>query len=83
VLLNRAVRQRNAIIHGRAFVPEVIASVEPFLGQLSGYLAYLAVDAAEKGIDMDEELEEQRAGLVDRFEKLGSEQSGLALWPER
>jgi hypothetical protein len=79
VLLNRAVRQRNAILHGRAFVPEVVASVEPFLGQLSGYLAYLAA----KGIDMDKELEETRAGLVERFEKLASEQSGLALWPER
>jgi hypothetical protein len=63
-------------------VPEVIASVEPFLAQLSGYLAYLAIEAAEEGRDMDEELEETRAGLVERFNKLGFEPSGLALWPE-
>lgn len=82
VLLNRAVRQRNAIIHGQDLIPEVIASVEPFVAQLSGYLAYLAVEAAEKGNDMDEELEASRAGLVERFEKLGTEASGLALWPD-
>jgi hypothetical protein len=82
VLLNRAVRQRNAIIHGHDLVPEVIASVEPFVAQLSGYLAYLAVEAAEKGRDMDDELEETRAGLVESFERLRSEPLGLALWPE-
>jgi hypothetical protein len=82
VMLNRAVRQRNAIVHGRELVPEVIASVEPFLNRVSSYLAAQAVDAAAHGYDIDERLESNRARLDDHFEKLVKKPSGLALWPE-
>ena len=79
VLLNRAVRQRNAIIHGQDLVSDVIASVEPFFAQLSGYLAYLAIDAVAHGRDMDQELEERREALDEKFEKLPDESSGISL----
>jgi hypothetical protein len=82
VQLNRAVRQRNAIIHGRELVPDVIASVEPFLDRVSSYLAAQAVDAASRGYGIDERLEENRARLAIDFEQLAKEPSGLALYPE-
>ncbi len=81
-LLNRAVRQRNAIIHGHAVVAEVVASVEPFVGRVSAYLAAQAVDSAARGLSVDDVLGSSRETLATDFERLGSEPSGLALYPE-
>jgi hypothetical protein len=80
-LLNRAVRQRNAIVHGRTPVSVVVESIEPFLDQLGGGLVRRWVDAAAGGITVEESLEQSREALRDRFDSLANEASGFALWP--
>jgi hypothetical protein len=80
-LLNRAVRQRNAIVHGQALVPAVIDSVEPFLDALGAGLVHRWIDAAGGGTSVEQELESSRARLRDRFSALPDEPSGFALWP--
>ena len=80
-LLNRAVRQRNAIVHGQALVPAVIDSVEPFLDVLGGGLVRRWIDAAGGGTTVEQELETSRAALRARFDGLPAEPSGFALWP--
>jgi hypothetical protein len=81
VLLNRAVRQRNAIVHGQSLVPAVINSVEPFLDQLGGSLVRRWIDAAGGGLTVEEELESNRARLRARFDGLRDAPSGFDLWP--
>lgn len=80
-LLNRAVRQRNAIVHGRTLVSVVVDSIEPFLDQLSGGLVRRWIDAASGGITVEQSLEHSRNTLRERFESLATETSGFALWP--
>jgi hypothetical protein len=80
-LLNRAVRQRNATVHGQALVPAVIDSVEPFLDVLGGGLVRRWIDAAGGGTTVEQELESSRARLRARFDGLPDEPSGFALWP--
>lgn len=81
MLLNRAVRQRNAIVHGQSLVPAVIDSVEPFLDQLGGSLVRRWIDAAGGGLTVEEELESNRARLRERFAGLRDATSGFDLWP--
>jgi hypothetical protein len=80
-LLNRAVRQRNAIVHGQRTVAAVIESVDALLDQLSGGLVRRWVDAAAGGIPVGEGLELSRENLRERFDSLPTEPSGFALWP--
>ena len=80
-LLNRAVRQRNAIVHGQRTVSSVIESVNPLLDQLSGGLVRRWIDAAAGGIPVEEGLELTRENLRERFDSLATERSGFALWP--
>jgi hypothetical protein len=49
VLLARAARQRNAIVHGSATVPAVIASVLPFVVELGKQVVEGALAAAAEG----------------------------------
>jgi hypothetical protein len=82
VLLNRAVRQRNNIVHGQALVPDVVDSAEPFLATLSSGLVRRWIDAAAGGTTVEDAIETARARLLANFEKLQTEPSGLVLYPE-
>jgi hypothetical protein len=46
VLLRRATRQRNAVIHGAETVPSVIASCEPFVAGLAATVVATAINEA-------------------------------------
>jgi hypothetical protein len=82
VLLNRAVRQRNAVVHGRELVPDVVASVEPFLERLSSYLVAESIDAASGADDLNERFKAARNRLADDYDALATADTGLALYPE-
>jgi hypothetical protein len=75
-LLNRAVRQRNGVIHGRMVIDAVAASVEPFLRRLSAWLVSESVRGAIEGRPVDEVLDELRTSNQARYEKLEGEPSG-------
>jgi hypothetical protein len=80
VLLNRAVRQRNRVIHGRQPVEAVLASIDGFVADLSAMLAAEAVRGAAHGHDVAAEFERDRQHLADGYERLGREKSAEALF---
>jgi hypothetical protein len=80
VLLNRAVRQRNRVIHGRETVLPVIESAGGFVSRLAASLAREAVRAAAGSTSVDGTLENNRAELIDLFERLPSEPSLADAW---
>ncbi|WP_344458500.1 hypothetical protein, partial [Actinocorallia aurantiaca] len=61
VMLNRALRQRNAVIHGVPTVPDVIASIKPFISVLAGTVVNILIKSASTGDDVVDLLEEVRA----------------------
>jgi hypothetical protein len=69
-LLNRAVRQRNRIIHGGTVEASVAQSIEPFLRQLSAWIVSASIIAAREGQALEDALEEQRDGTHRRYEHL-------------
>jgi hypothetical protein len=83
-LLNRAVRQRNAVIHGIRTVPEVVATVEPFVARMAANLASWAVSGAVNGRDFAETLEAERAASRQKLWRLGSSDTGVIdiLYPD-
>lgn len=83
VLLNRAVRQRNRVIHGRAPVAEVISTIDSFISWCSAYLAASGVDATAARRTLDATLEDERKDLADLFERLGDEASVSGLFSYR
>jgi hypothetical protein len=66
-LLARAVRQRNAVVHGVKTVSEVVASVEPFIRELAASLTAQAVLSAAEGETTLSALENQRVGARRRL----------------
>jgi hypothetical protein len=66
-LLARSVRQRNAVVHGVKTVSEVVASVEPFIGELAASLTAQAVLSAAEGETTLSALENQRVGARRRL----------------
>jgi hypothetical protein len=70
VLLNRAVRQRNAVIHGVRTVPEVVATVEPLIAQLAAFLVGRSIRESASGRDVLESLEADRAAARERLWRL-------------
>jgi hypothetical protein len=68
--LNRAVRQRNRIIHGGSVEQEVAAGVEPFLRQLSAWLVSLSLQAARDNKQVEQVLDELRGNSERRYEHL-------------
>jgi hypothetical protein len=60
ILLNRALRQRNAVIHGVKTVPDVLASVDSFVARLAAYIVAQAVLGAGAGDELVEALERGR-----------------------
>jgi hypothetical protein len=61
VLLARALRQRNFIVHGIATVPEVVATIEPFIASLAASIVAQAVHGVAVGEDISVALELGRA----------------------
>ncbi|MGA9762024.1 MAG: hypothetical protein WBQ14_06355 [Gaiellaceae bacterium] len=59
-LLNRATRQRNAVVHGIETVPAVIGTVEPFVASLAGTVVATAVEEAGSGSSIQDALERGR-----------------------
>lgn len=60
-LLNRALRQRNAVAHGGRTVPAVVATVDDFLADISGYTVIETKYRVGTGKDLGEILEHTRA----------------------
>jgi hypothetical protein len=70
VLLDRAARQRNAVVHGADTVPEVIASIADFVVQLRSMLVHAQLDAAKKGESVGAYLERMRLRLERAADRL-------------
>jgi hypothetical protein len=60
VLLARALRQRNFIVHGIATVPEVVATIEPFIAGLAASIVAQTVHGVAVGEDISVALERGR-----------------------
>jgi hypothetical protein len=61
VLLARALRQRNFIVHGIATVRGVVATIEPFIAGLAASIVAQAVHGVAVGEDVRDALERGRA----------------------
>lgn len=61
ILLDRALRQRNAVVHGVKTVPDVVASVDRFVARIAGYVVAQSVEGAATGEDLVEAIERGRA----------------------
>jgi hypothetical protein len=61
LLLKRALRQRNATIHGVATVPAVVASVDGFIAQLAAVVTARTVASAAEREELPAALERTRA----------------------
>lgn len=59
-LLARALRQRNATVHGVTTVPEVVASVDPFIARVASFVVAQTVVSAAEGSPLVEALERGR-----------------------
>lgn len=59
-LLKRAVRQRNAVMHGGETVPQVVSSCEPFIRELCAQLVSQAIGAAANSEELIDRLERSR-----------------------
>jgi hypothetical protein len=70
-LLARAVRQRNAVVHGIATVPEVVATVEPFIAYLAGAVVAEVVAGAASGEHAVDALEQRKLAAERRLWRLG------------
>ncbi len=69
-LLARSVRQRNAILHGAATVPAVIATCERFLAELTRLILGQRIIGAAQSTDLLARLEQVRGQCLARREKL-------------
>lgn len=80
VLLNRAVRQRSRVIHGRQPVEAVLASVDGFVADLGAMLAAEAVQGAACGREVAAVLDGERQVLADRYDRIGADTRAEALF---
>jgi hypothetical protein len=71
-LLGRARRQRNAITHGTRTVPEVVASIEPFLDRIAGRLIGALHASVAEHAQLATQLERYRAIWQKRKAALGA-----------
>jgi len=69
-VLNRAVRQRNAVIHGVPTVAEVVSTAEPLVAEIAGFIVSQAVDGASAGENLIERLEDVRATSREKLWRL-------------
>jgi hypothetical protein len=70
MILDRAVRQRNAVIHGVRTVPEVVATAEPFIAQLAAFLVSRSLDGAAAGDNLLKKLEADRTHAREQLRRL-------------
>jgi hypothetical protein len=70
VLVERAARQRNEILHGADTSIRVVSSVEPFVGWLQKRLARDALGAARQKTSLAVRLETRRGKVQDRWRKI-------------
>jgi hypothetical protein len=69
-LLARAIRQRNAVLHGAATVPVVVRSCESFVSQLSRYVVSQRIAAISEVEEPLDRLEHARAAWLRQREAL-------------
>jgi hypothetical protein len=69
-LLARAIRQRNAVVHGAATVPTVVMSCEPFLCRLGRYVVEQTILAVSEEEELLDRLEHARAAWLRQREAL-------------
>jgi hypothetical protein len=69
-LLARAIRQRNAVVHGAATVPAVVRRCEPFVSQLSRYVVGQRIAAVGDNEELLDRLEHARAAWLRQREAL-------------
>jgi hypothetical protein len=69
-LLARALRQRNAVVHGAATVPAVVDTCEPFIRQQCGYVVACTVGAVSNLEILLDRLERARAAWLRQRESL-------------
>lgn len=69
-VLNRAVRQRNAVIHGVGTDPDVVASAEPLIARIAAWLVSYAIDAAATDTEAVAAIEAARSHARERLWKL-------------
>jgi hypothetical protein len=60
ILLKRALRQRNAVVHGIKPVPAVVATIDRFLARLSAYVVNDALQRVGTGEDLGVRFERHR-----------------------
>ncbi|MFG2006849.1 hypothetical protein ACGFNU_47660 [Spirillospora sp. NPDC048911] len=76
VLLQRALRQRNAVVHGIRTVPGIVATVDPFIARLSAFIINDAIESVTIREDLGEVLERRRGRarrMLWRLEQPGAE----------
>jgi hypothetical protein len=73
ILLKRATRQRNAVVHGVETVPAVIATAEPFVASLAATIAATHVEEAGTGGSTHHALERGRMIASRRLWRLNNE----------
>jgi hypothetical protein len=78
ILLRRAIRQRNAVVHGIETVPAVVATAEPFVARLAATVVATAVGEASSGSPIHEALERGRVIEGRRLWRLENEAASVA-----
>lgn len=77
-LLNRSVRQRNAAVHGVTTVPEVVASVDPFIARLAALVVSQTIHSASVGENLIDALERARVRSRRMLWRLDNEDGTVA-----
>jgi hypothetical protein len=78
LLLKRATRQRNAVVHGVETVPAVVATAEPFVRGLAASVVATAIEQASAGEPMHDALERGRIIEARRFWRLENEPGSIS-----
>jgi hypothetical protein len=69
-LIARAIRQRNAVVHGAATVPAVVHTCEPFVADLGRHVVAQTIAAVSDGEELLDRLEHARAAWLRQRESL-------------
>jgi hypothetical protein len=78
VLLKRAIRQRNAVVHGVETVPAVVATAEPFVASLAATIVATAIEEASSGTPIHDALERGRIIEARRLWRLQHDKAPVA-----
>lgn len=72
VLIRRAARARNAVLHGNDTVPEMIASVEPFTNRLARMVIDAELRALREAMDLPSVLRQDREVVEAKIARLAA-----------